>query len=198
MPLLPTLLNAAWPQPDLCAAEHSGGAVCRQRANAGNLPNMTHRLTRVARVGCVVAAIAAGASCGGSSSKRDGSANDSGAPADTGSPDTGWPIDGSDTAPPIQYFILSWTIEDYTTGQPLSCTQAAAVTVQAIVDATMTFNLPCASGQGMTGVLAPGRHSVGAALLDAQQVSLSQAAATTFDLSPNTPRTLPSIVFDVL
>src|SRR5262245_14832492 len=160
---------------------------------------MICRLPRVARACCVLAAIAAAASCSGSSSKRDGSANDTGPPADTGSPmDTSSPIDGSDATAPVQYFILSWTIADYTTGAPLTCAQAGAATVRVTVDTTMIFNLPCAAGQGMTGVVAPGSHGVGAALLDSQQASLSAAAAMTFDLSPNVPRTLPSITFDVL
>jgi hypothetical protein len=140
-------------------------------------------------------AVSAVGACSSSSTKTDGSVADTGSQMDTGSPvDT---AGGTDTAAPVQYFILTWLIDDFTTGAALTCAQATAATVQVRVDTTMTFNLPCAPGQGMTGVVAPGSHTVAASLLDAQQRSLSDTGSMTVTLLANAPRALPTITFDV-
>ena len=127
--------------------------------------------------------------CGGSSAKHDGAIG-----SDSGSGTDGGP--NGDAAQTVQYFNASWALDDALTGAPLTCAQAAAATVAVHVDA-MTFTFACTAGQGMTGIVAPGSHSVSASLLDAAQASLSEAQAMTFTLVANVPSALPAITFDV-
>ena len=121
--------------------------------------------------------------CGGSSKRVDG-----GPTGGTGG------NSGTDAATTVQYFELSWTITSSIDGATLTCTETGASGVSVTVDTTV-FDLPCAPGQGNTGVVPPGPHSVSAELFTSNRQSLSRTSTRSATLQANVPQVLPEIEF---
>ena len=143
----------------------------------------------------VLSMVVAAVGCGGSGKKLDGGptggAGSSGMDAATGGAGGN---SGTDAATTVQYFQLSWTITSSIDGVTLTCAEAGASSVSVIVE-SLVFDLPCAPGQGTTGVVPPGSHSVTAELFTASHQLLSQTTSLSSTLQASATRTLPEIDF---
>jgi hypothetical protein len=73
---------------------------------------------------------------------------------------------------PDQFISLTWAVERYGTGAPLSCADAHATHVE-LTAGTTKFQWPCSNGQGATDSLAAGSYDVSIKLLDATGTALS-------------------------
>ena len=97
---------------------------------------------------------------------------------------------------PDQFITLSWTIDRFATGAPLSCAAAHAAEVELDVGSS-TFQWPCADGKAATGSLPADTYSVAVKLLDATGTVLSLTPSMPVTVTTAQPNALGTVTFDV-